>query len=196
MTYENTGGPLIPYLSHREIMQIAQAARSIGRRDQWLRNELLIKVLYDAALRVSEALSLRPADLEVTESGSYLEIRRGKGGRARKVAVSGTVANDIRFYADRERISARRPLFPIQRAAVHKIVTKAMTGAGIEKPDHVGAVHVLRHSGAIARLRATRNPKAVQDQLGHSSISMTMRYWKTITVEDSLRINQGVDLWA
>ena len=52
----------------------------------------------------------------------------------------------------------------------------------------------LRHSGAIARLEATGNPKALQDQLRHFSARMTLRYMKTLPAKRSLEISQGVDL--
>jgi integrase len=57
----------------------------------------------------------------------------------------------------------------------------------------VGTVHVLRHSGAIARLAATGNPKAVQDQLRHKEARMTLRYLKTLSAQESIKIQQGVD---
>ncbi len=43
-------------------------------------------------------------------------------------------------------------------------------------PPHVGAVHVLRHSGALERLKDTGNPQALQEQLGHTTAEMTLRY--------------------
>ncbi len=68
-----------------------------------------------------------------------------------------------------------------------------MDECGIAKPEHVGAVHVLRHSGALERLRSTGNPKALQDQLGHTNAEMTIRYMKTLSKEETLKIQQGVD---
>ena len=61
------------------------------------------------------------------------------------------------------------------------------------KPEHVGTVHVLRHSGALARLAATGNPKAVQDQLRHKEARMTLRYLKTLSAQESIKIQQDVD---
>ena len=55
------------------------------------------------------------------------------------------------------------------------------------------AVQVLCHAGAMARLRETGNPKALRDQLRHVDARMTIRYLKTLSAAESLRINQGVD---
>ena len=65
--------------------------------------------------------------------------------------------------------------------------------AGLVKPPGVGTVHVLRHSGAIERMRLSGNPRSVQDQLGHASPAMTMRYWRTLSQQEALRIQEGVD---
>ena len=60
--------------------------------------------------------------------------------------------------------------------------------------SHVGAVHILRHSGAIARLQATGNPKAVQDQLGRKEAKTTLRYLNTLGSLESSRNQQRVGL--
>ena len=90
----------------------------------------------------------------------------------------------------KSRVTAR----PLQRYA-HRIVSRAAAAAGIKKPDGVGWVHLLRHSGAIERLRVTRHPPGVQAQLGHRSPFMTYRYWRTLQAEEALETSQlGVDL--
>lgn len=71
--------------------------------------------------------------------------------------------------------------------------SERLSGQVSRKPPHVGAVHVLRHSGALERLKDTENLQALQDQLGHSTAKMTLRYMKTLTAEESVRINQQVD---
>ena len=90
-------------------------------------------------------------------------------------------------------------IFPITRSQVFRIVETAYQVSGIRQPskvtDHVGAVHVLRHSGAIARLKASGNPKSVQHQLRHKSAQMTLKYMKTMSADESLVIQQGVNPW-
>ena len=54
-------------------------------------------------------------------------------------------------------------------------------------------VHILRHSGAIERMRVSGNPRSVQDQLGHASTAMTLRYFRTLSQQEALRIQEGVD---
>jgi len=60
-------------------------------------------------------------------------------------------------------------------------------------PGIAAITPVLRHSGAIARLKASGNPKSVQHQLRHKSAQMTLRYMKTMSADESLVIQHGVN---
>ena len=70
-----------------------------------------------------------------------------------------------------------------------------MRRAGIPEPHRTGNVHLLRHTGALARLARTGNPRSVQHQLGHQSGAMTLCYWKTLEAEEGIRVQEEVDLW-
>lgn len=157
------------------------------------RDKLLVSLIYDGCLRVSEAVGIRPQDILQTPDGWQIRVT-GKGNKYSAVAVSASLIAQIQAFAYRRQIPVSEKLFDINRTRVFQIVQKAMNDAGITKPDHVGAVHVLRHSGALERLRRTGNPKAVQDQLRHASAAMTLRYMKTLAHEESLKIQQGIDL--
>ena len=114
-----------------------------------------------------------------------------------ELPLSGTHRENLRRRGLTDAETAR--IFPITRSRTFRIVQAAFDKAGIPRPerarDRVGAVHILRHSGAIARLQAMGNPKAVQDQLRHKSAAMTLRYLKTLSADESLRIQQKVELW-
>ena len=85
-------------------------------------------------------------------------------------------------------------LFQISKWRAHQILQRAFERSGVQKATpHVGAVHVLRHSGALERLKDTGNPQALQEQLGHTTAKMTLRYLKTLSSEEALKINQAVD---
>ena len=181
----------VPHLNVDAVRLLIDAARLAPLTGE--RNALLIASLFDGALRVSEALRLRPVDLVRTESGWSASIL-GKGQKRGMVALSASLVAQLHQYAYYRVLGREERLFPITRGRVHQIVSAAATAAGIVIPDGVGAVHVLRHSGAIARLEATGNPKALQDQLRHQDARMTLRYLKTVSAKRSLEIQQGVDL--
>lgn len=182
----------VPHISLDDVRGLASAALNAGREGKGDRDSLLIQTMFDGCLRVSEALQLTPNSLHQTEYGWAVWIT-GKGNKRAEAAISTSLASRLHAYAYQRSIPPTQRFFRMDRKRVHKIMERAFDAAGIIKPPHVGAVHVLRHSGLIERLEATGNPKAVQDQARHQSFKMTQRYMKTVSSKHSLRINQGVD---
>ena len=184
------------YVVHLNLDQVRQLAGAAGQSRHGERDKLLVQLLFDGCLRCSEAIGIRPCDLIQGCTGWTAKVT-GKGNKAALVAISPTLAAQLQAYAYRHKLDDHDRLFPITRSQAFRLVTTAFDRAGIIRPrretDRVGAVHILRHSGAIERLRQTGNPKAVQDQLRHKSALMTMRYLKTLSHEESLRIQQGVE---
>lgn len=184
----------VPHVSTGQVKLMAIVAGQNSRHGE--RNALLIKFLFDGCLRVSEALGVRPLDLQRTPDGWTVRVL-GKGSKPGVVAISASIAAELQSYCYRARIGEGEPIFPVSRSQAFRIVTEAFDKAGIPRPskerDHVGGVHILRHSGAIERLRLTGNPRATQSQLRHKSALMTMRYLKTLSTDESLKIQQGVD---
>ncbi len=185
------------YVPHVTAGQVKLMAVMAGQNKQHgERNALLIKFLFDGCLRVSEALGVRPIDLQRTPDGWTARVL-GKGSKPGLVAISASIAAELQSYCYRAKIDESGLIFPVSRSQAFRIVSRVFDKAGISRPsrerDHVGAVHVLRHSGAIERLRLTGNPRAVQHQLRHKSALMTMRYLKTLSADESLKIQQGVE---
>lgn len=175
----------VPHITFADVLRIVNVCKE--------RDGLLVSTIYDGCLRVSEALSVRPMDIVQTPDGWQIRVL-GKGNKRSAVAVSDSLIAKLQAYAYRNNISPDQSFFPINRQRVWQIIESAMKKAGVVKPDGVGTVHVLRHSGALERLKRTGNPKALQDQLRHRQASMTLRYMKTLTHEESLKIQQGVNL--
>ena len=184
----------VPHVTAGQVKLMAVVASQNKRHGE--RNALLIKFLFDGCLRISEALGVRPADLQKTPDGWTVRVV-GKGSKPGVVAISASIAAELQSYCYRARIVETERIFRVSRSQAFRIVTEAFDKAGIPRPskerDHVGGVHVLRHSGAIERLRLTGNPRATQSQLRHKSALMTMRYLKTLSANESLRIQQAVD---
>ena len=184
----------VPHVTPGDIRLIVTVAGQQKRHGE--RNSLLIKLLFDGALRCSEAIGVRPCDLARDGNGWVVSIM-GKGSKPGKVAISASLAAEIQSYCYRLKIPETARIFPISRSQCFRVVCNAFDQAGVRRPtrdkDRVGAVHILRHSGAIERLRQTGNPKALQDQLRHKSAQMTLRYLKTVSTDESLKIQQQVD---
>ncbi len=184
-------GKPVPHWGIPEVIALVDAARTLGRGANGDRDALLISTIFDAALRVSEALGLRPRDITRTEGGYRLNVNGKTGGR--QVAVSPSIVAQLQSYAYECKLAPDARLFPMTRHRVWQIVDRAAESEGLIKPSGVGTVHILRHSGAIERMRMTGNPKSVQDQLGHTTAAMTMRYYRTLATEEALQVQEAVD---
>jgi integrase/recombinase XerD len=173
---------LVPYLTPAEIKMLCDGCR--GRQGD--RDALLILLLFQTGLRISEALGLTVGHL--TGQPGALEIV-GKGGKARLVACPAALVHRLKAFAFDRGLGPADRLFPVGRKRAWQIIGAAAARAGLGKRVHP---HLFRHSGAIERLRQTGNPRALQLHLGHASPLMTMRYLSTLTAEEALRINQTV----
>jgi len=151
----------------------------ISDRADWeiARDEALITLLWGCGLRISEALSLRGRDMPL---GEAVRIT-GKGGKTRIVPVLPVVREAACAYvaALPTALGQDEPLF------------RAVRG-GAFSPRHAQALmqrlrgrlglpasatpHALRHSFATHLLGAGADLRAIQELLGHASLSTTQRY--------------------
>ena len=180
----------VPHLSTDDVRRMADLAAQHRRNGE--RDSLLVLTLFDGCFRVSEAIGIRPGDIKEVGAGWTVSLL-GKGHKRSTAAITAGLAAKLQAYAYREQLASTGRLFPISRSRVFQIVQALMVEADITKPDGVGAVHVLRHSGALARLQLTGNPKAVQEQLRHSTAQMTLRYMKTLSHAEALDAQAGVN---
>ena len=103
---------VVTYVTPEEVRQIESAALESPRKGE--REMLLVRVLFQTGLRISEALSLTPAHLETFEGRPNLRII-GKGGKPRRVACPTALAENPQAYAFRHHLPSGEHLFPISR---------------------------------------------------------------------------------
>lgn len=182
-------------LTPAEVRALMDACRQGALGD---RNRALIAVLYRAGLRVSEALALRPQDVDA--SAGTIRVLRGKGGKARTVGVDDTALRFLeRWLAHRvERSVPGHVLFsslsgePLETASVRQVLRRAAVRAGVVKRVHP---HGLRHTMA-AELAAEGVPvNVIQRQLGHASLSVTSRYLDHLSPTQVVEATRG-RVWA
>jgi len=176
----------VSYLLPEEVQKLAEMAKS-GRNGE--RDYLFVMTLFQTGLRISEALSLTSAKIIQFDGKPVLDIL-GKGGKPRLVSCPEGLARKLKAYARQEKLGFQERFFLFNRIRGWQIIKQAAKRAQFEKRIFP---HLLRHSDAIERLRQTGNPKALQHHLGHSSISMVLRYLSILTQEESLRIQQRVE---
>ena len=161
-----------------------------GKAPTGVRNRALIALLYRSGLRLSEALSLFPKDIDA-DSGE-VTVLRGKGGKRRVVAVDeGGLRFLERWLERRGRLgmNGRQPVFatlkgePLKAAYVRALLPRLARRVGIEKRVHA---HGLRHSFA-SELAAEGHPlSTIQTLLGHSRASTTDRYLRELNPAKAL----------
>jgi len=172
----------VRYLTEDEINQLITGCKKE-------RDRLLIVLLFQTGLRISEALSLTPALIQNFEGRPAMEIV-GKGKKRRMVALPVNLKEKLESYAYRAKIEPKEKFFDINRSRAWQVLNEAREASGMQKRVFP---HLLRHSDAIIRLRKTGNPKALQYHLGHNTPAMTLRYLSTLTQEDALRVQQEVE---
>lgn len=147
-----------------------------------LRNEAIIEMIYGCGLRVSELCNLEIGRLYLEEG--YIVVR-GKGNKERLVPIAdSTVAVLMRYLEYRSRLSPKPGEEPVvflsarrgkrlTRSMVFRIVKSLALMAGIRRTV---SPHTLRHSFATHLLEGGANLRAIQQMMGHESISTTEIY--------------------
>jgi integrase/recombinase XerC len=148
--------------------------------EPWIaaRNAAVLALLYGSGLRISEALNLRRGDAPA--ANDTLRIK-GKGGKERVVPVLPAVAAAIAGYLEQCPFTPPddAPLFlgarggPLNPRLVQRALEKMRSALGL--PD-TATPHALRHSFATHLLANGGDLRAIQELLGHASLSTTQIY--------------------
>ena len=146
------------------------------------RNRAMLETLYGCGLRVSELVNLRFSDLFFAEG--FIQVT-GKGDKQRFVPISEYTQKFINIYQKEIRVhqpiqkQASDTLFlnrrgnKLTRAMIFTIVRRLAEKAGIKKKI---SPHTFRHSFATHLLENGADLRAIQQMLGHESITTTEVY--------------------
>jgi site-specific recombinase XerD len=166
-------------LSPAEAERLLEAASATDPRS--LRDRALAELLYGAGLRVSEAVGLDRASVDL--EGRFVRCT-GKGGKERVVPIGRPAAEALRRYLANGRPHLdrkhRAELFlnaqggALTRAGVFLILRQLAKRAGLE-PERVHP-HLLRHSFATHMLEGGADLRSVQELLGHADLATTELY--------------------
>ncbi|MEN9997204.1 MAG: hypothetical protein RI922_194 [Bacteroidota bacterium] len=174
------GRKLPEVLTIEEIDQLIAAidlSKSEGHR-----NRAIIETLYSCGLRVSELVGLKFGDLYFEEG--FIRVI-GKGNKERLVPVSPSVEKEIGIYNDHVRrhqaikpgneqiIFLNRRGAQLTRVMIFTIIKDLANSVGLTKSI---SPHTFRHSFATHMIEGGANLRAVQEMLGHESITTTEIY--------------------
>lgn len=170
-----------------DVLSIDEIEAILGAIDlshpQGTRNRAMLEVLYASGLRVSELVNLRL-------SGLYLDIEvikvTGKGNKERLVPIGHDAIKHLRLYLEGDRrhmpnikkasediVFLNRRGSKITRNMVFMIIRDLAREAGIQKKV---SPHSFRHSFATHLVEGGADLRAVQEMLGHASITTTEIY--------------------
>ena len=149
------------------------------KNDAWinLRDRAVMLLLYGAGLRISEALSLKKKE---APRGDWLRVL-GKGNKYRDVPLLPVICDGVKDYLDLCPFNVQEdgPLFLGKRGGVlsPRIIQRRVENLRYELglPSHT-TPHALRHAFATHLLSGGADLRAIQQLLGHSSLSTTQRY--------------------
>jgi integrase/recombinase XerD len=174
------GRKLPEVLTIEEIDQLISAVDM--SKNEGHRNRAILETLYSCGLRVSELVNLRFSDLYFEEG--FIRVI-GKGNKERLVPVSKSVEKEIGLYNDHIRrhqniqpgnenvVFLNRRGAKLTRVMIFTIIKDLSATVGLKKSI---SPHTFRHSFATHMIEGGANLRAVQDMLGHESITTTEIY--------------------
>jgi integrase/recombinase XerD len=178
------------YLSVDEVDRLLE--QPVVSTPRGLRDRALIELLYATGMRVSELLSLRPADVNL--EASYLTCT-GKGSKQRIVPIGDEAAVWVKKYLRESRpallgkrtssrlfVNAKGGGAGLTRVGFWKILKTYALQAGLTRGM---SPHMLRHSFATHLLERGADLRAIQMMLGHADLSTTQIY--THVLEQRMR---------
>ncbi len=160
-------------------------------KPQGARNKAMLETMYSCGLRVSELVGLKISNLHL--EGGFIKVT-GKGDKERLVPIGDEAIKQINIY--REQLRVHLPIQPgyedilflnrrgkqLSRVMVFTIIKDLAKRAGIHKSI---SPHTFRHSFATHLIEGGADLRAVQEMLGHESITTTEIY--THLVREFLR---------
>lgn len=174
------GRKLPDTLSIDEIQQLIDAIDLSSMNGE--RNKAILETLYGCGLRVSELVNLKISHIYFEEE--FIKVV-GKGDKERLVPISGSALKQISIYLNQVRnhvkiakgfedfVFLNRSGKCLTRVMIFTIIKQLAETAGIKKTI---SPHTFRHSFATHLVNAGADLRAVQDMLGHVSITTTEIY--------------------
>lgn len=146
-----------------------------------IRDNAIIELIYGSGLRVSEATSLCPDDIDLQNEKALIE---GKGNKQRIVPLTPSACKAIQLYLSErntayKQLSNSSPVFlnkngtPISARSIARMLEKHIKKQALIKKI---SPHQLRHAFATDMLNNGADIRAVQEILGHENLSTTQIY--------------------
>lgn len=161
------------FLTPHEIDQLIDAAKRNGRHAH--RDATMILLAYRHGLRVSELVSLRWQQIDLTSG--LMQVNRSKNGLNSVHPLFGLELRALRkikrTYPHTSYVFMSERGTPMTTSTFRKIVARAGLEAKLDLPVHP---HMLRHSTGYKLANDSQDTRTIQQYLGHKNIRHTVRY--------------------
>ena len=183
-------------LTLQEIWSIRIRLQNIGNQ----RDLALFNLAIDSKLRGCDLLGLRVTDIaNGSEIHSRATIRQSKTNRAVRFEITPRTRKSVEDWLEVAKLSGNDYLFPSRiRESKHlstrqyaRIVESWVTSIGLDPATY--GTHSMRRTKATLIYRRTKNLRAVQLLLGHSSLDSTVRYLG-IEIDYALEMSEQIDV--
>jgi integrase/recombinase XerD len=168
-------------------------------RTTWPTRKVFVYLALYSGLRVGEMAALTISDLCLKDSAPYLHVRHGKGDKSRKVYIPQGLVKLLNGYIRYKRESLGQevdpdsPLFSspsgghVPAITLMKSFKVAIAKAGLRETL---SIHSCRHTYATFLYEETQDLAHVKKQLGHTNVSMTLRYADLLPERNHDLVNQ------
>ncbi len=169
-----------------DVLDTGEIDRMIAKIDlskpEGMRNKAILETMFSCGLRVSETVNLNISDISYADE--FVRVI-GKGDKERLVPIGRVALDAIRWYVEHVRVhinvkaGSNDIVFlnnrgnRLSRVMIFYIIKELASRAGINKKI---SPHTFRHSFATALVEAGADLRAVQQMLGHESITTTEIY--------------------
>lgn len=165
--------------------EIIEKMKNVLKRNSY-RDYFLLLMGVNTGYRISDLLSFRVKDVRFK---THVTVREGKTKKNRKLKLHSALQPEIEEYIEIMGLSDEDYLFPsrkggaISRVQAYRILNKAAEEVGLVKRDKNGHIssgeigtHTLRKTFGYHHYQANKDVAQLQQLLGHSAPSVTLRY--------------------
>lgn len=166
----------IEYLTEPEYIALLEAAKDKPE------HKLLMRLLWETGLRISEALNLRYGDIYP----DGINVRHGKGDKQRMIPCQAPILGELLRYRETHKMEKIFQKITTEPGALY-MMRRYAEQIGLPKKLHP---HLFRHSFAINFIRQTGDPFALQDIGGWSDMETIKIYMRLAKESPRQAINK------
>lgn len=159
------------YLAAGEVRVVIDRARTP-------RDRLLMEVLWQTGVRVSELLALTPASVDFHASVLRAPTLKRRKAMTRIIPLKAGLLGELARHIAARKVGEGERIFAITRGRVFQIVRAACEAAGIERSR--SHPHVLRHAFAVQCVLGGVPVPVLNQWLGHAGLEATLIYSKVL----------------